>query len=120
MDIEIDDQRLPDRALRLEDAGRHRNIVEDAEAGAEAGMGVMTTPRGVAGDPVLECQPGGQHRAGDGAPAAQHERCRQGQPEAALAFCREAHLQHGRHIGRLMRQLEPGARRRFRLRDLLS
>ena len=80
--VEVDHQRAADQPLGQQQAGGDRHVVEHAEAGAEAGEGVMAAAGGVAGDAMLQRQPGGQHRAGHGAAAAQrqHRRERQAQP----------------------------------------
>ena len=114
VDVEVDHQRMADQPLGQQHPSRHGDVVEHAEAGAEAGERVVAAAGGVAGDAVLQRQPGGQHGAGDGAAAAQrqHRRERQAQPPDRRRV--EPLLQHGGDVEAVVRELEPGARCGFR------
>ena len=52
MDVEIDHQRPLDQPLLAQNADRDGDIVEEAEARAMIGEGVVAAAGGVAGEPV--------------------------------------------------------------------
>ena len=107
------DQRLGDQAVGQQGAGGDRHVVEDAKAGAERGVRVVAAAGRVAGEAMLQGQAGGQHRATDGAAAAQRQRWRHRQAEAALGFRVEPLLQDGGDIARRVREFQPPPRCRL-------
>ena len=106
-------------AFGQQDAGGHRHVVEDAEARAEVGVGVVAAAGGVAGEAVLERQAGGQHGAGHRAAGAQGQGLGHRQAEAPLLGGLEPLLQDGGDVARRVGELEPGAGGRLRHHDLL-
>ena len=58
MDVEIDHQRALDQPLAPQHADRDGHIVEEAEARAVIGEGMVAATGGVAGQPVLQREVG--------------------------------------------------------------
>ncbi|MEZ4674326.1 MAG: hypothetical protein R2932_08800 [Caldilineaceae bacterium] len=52
MHIQIDDQDLLSKTLLLDNAGRHGNIIEDAETRAKIGVGMVRSTSCITGNAV--------------------------------------------------------------------
>ena len=97
VDVAVDDEHAGDEALVEQRLGGDGDVVEDAEAGAAVGAGVVRAAGHVAGEPVLEREAGGEQRAGGGEEGAAGDGGGVGQADA--------------------RGLSAGARRRFATRS---
>ena len=115
MDVEIDHQRPLDQPLLAQNADGDGDIVEEAEARAMIGEGVVAAAGGVAGEPVVECETAGEHGAADRRTAAPHQWGRERQTEAPHRAAVERQRQHRVYVSLVMGEGEPGAGRRQRL-----
>ena len=61
MDVEIDHHDAVDQPFAQQHARGYGDVIENAETGAVGGERVVAAARGVAGEPVLEGEAGGQH-----------------------------------------------------------
>ena len=119
MDVEIDHHDAVDQPFAQQHARRYGDVVEHAEPGAIGGECVVAAARGVAGEPVLEGEAGGQHRAAIGGARARGDRGRDRQPDAAHRCLVQAMPEHGVHVLGRVRQRQPLRRREFRHLHLL-
>ena len=62
--VAVDDEHPRDAAFVEQRLGGDGHVVEDAEAGAALGTGVVRAAGHVAGEPVLQREAGGEQRAG--------------------------------------------------------
>jgi hypothetical protein len=107
VDVEVDNQHAFDKPFGKQQQGGDADIVEGAEAGALVSARVMAATRSVAGDAVLERQPGGEHRAGGRQlRAARHPRV-DGKADFSLDSVRHGAGQHLLDIGGQMRPVQP-------------
>ena len=117
MDVEIDHQGPLDQPFAAQHADGDGDIVEEAEARAVAGEGMVAAAGGVAGEPLLQREAAGEHGPAHGGAAAAHERVRERQPEAADGAAVERQPQHRVNIGFFMSERQPRARRRGRFNE---
>ena len=120
MHIQVHHQQLAHQTLQQQHPGRHGEVVEDAEATAVVGKGMVGAARQVAGQALLQCQPGGEHRTAHRQPAAAHQRCGGGQTDAPHRSRLQLVAGKALVIGPAMHQLQPAPRHRQGLVQLLG
>ena len=114
VDVEVDDGGPAGAPLGKHPADRHRHVVEQAEALAVAGEGVVEAAADVRGDAVVsvEGQPGGGQGAAGHQPEALDDRRRAGNLEPGEVFGRQGAVAHGVEVaaGMDQRQVVPTGR----------
>ena len=112
MDVEIHDQRPLDQPFLTQDPDCDGDVVEEAEAGAVIGKGMVTAAGCVAGQSMLERETAGEHGAADRRAPAAHKCLGQRQTEASNGAAVERERQHRLHIRIVMGERQPRAGRR--------
>ena len=105
--IEIHHQQPLHQTLVQQHLGGNGDVIEDAEAAAVVGEGVVGPPRQMAGQTMLQRQPCCHHRAAHGQPGASDQRmcCRQADTTLGLAI--QLTSGEGLVIGAWMHQFQP-------------
>ena len=99
VDVAVDDQDAGDAALVDERLGGDGDVVEDAEAGAAVGPGVVRAAGHVAGEAVLEREAGGEQGAGGGEEGAAGDGGGVGQADRARLGGGQALVRHPLDVG---------------------
>ena len=102
--IQVDDEHVPGEALAAEEGGGHGEVVEDAKARAEAGMGVVRAAGEVAREAVLEGEPCGEDRPAHGGFRAVDQPLGPGQADAPHRVSRQLPGRECRYIVRVVDQ----------------
>ena len=120
MHIQVHHKQLPHQSLHQQYPGRHGEVVEDAEAAAVVGKSMVGAARQVAGQAVLQCQPGREYRAAHSQPAAAHQGSGGRQTDATHRGRLQLVAGKTLVIGPAMYQLQPAPRYRQGLVQLLG
>ena len=99
VDVAIDHEGPRDRPLRVQGAGGHRDIVEDAEAGARVAARVVAAAGRAAGDALRQGEASRQQGSAHGGAGTGHHRFAHRQADIALDRRRNIQRQDRLHVG---------------------
>ena len=102
MNVEIDHQRPLDQSFLTQDPDCDGDIVEEAEACAVVGEGMVTAAGRVAGQSMLERETAGEHGAANRRAPPAHKCLGQRQTETADSAAVERERQHRVHVSLVM------------------